>query len=101
PFGRPPNGAKNGSPHLFPRPETLADADLASIGLPRARAATIRGLGRGVARGEIVLDAARGLEDAVARLAAVPGIGAWTAHYIAVRAPGAPGARPATGPRLR
>src|SRR5437879_210779 len=100
-FGRPLDRAEDGLTHLFPRPETLADADLASIGLPRARAATIRGLARGVARGEIALDAARGLEDAVARLAAVPGIGAWTAHYIAMRALGEPDAFPAADLGLR
>src|SRR5207253_8185810 len=95
-FGRPLDRAEDGLTHLFPRPETLADADLASIGLPRARAATIRGLARGVARGEIALDAARGLEDAVARPAALPGIGARSARDIAMpslRETDAPAAR--------
>jgi len=100
-FGRPLDRAEDGLTHLFPRPEALADADLASIGLPRARAATIRGLARGVARGEIALDASHGLEDAVARLVAVPGIGAWTAHYIAMRALGEPDAFPAADLGLR
>jgi len=100
-FGRPLDRAEDGLTHLFPRPEALADTDLASIGLPRARAATIRGLARAVARGELVLDASRGLEDAVARLAAVPGIGAWTAHYIAMRALGEPDAFPAADLGLR
>jgi AraC family transcriptional regulator of adaptative response / DNA-3-methyladenine glycosylase II len=35
------------------------------------------------------------LEDAVARLDALPGIGAWTAHYIAMRALAEPDAFPA------
>ena len=100
-FGRPLDRAEDGLTHLFPRPEALADADLASIGLPRSRAATIRGLARAVARGELVLDASGGLEDAVARLAAVPGIGAWTAHYIAMRALGEPDAFPAADLGLR
>src|SRR5438445_281284 len=100
-FGTPLDQAGDGLTHLFPRPEALADTDLASIGLPRSRAATIRGLARAVARGEIALDAARGLEDAVARLAAVPGIGAWTAHYIAMRALGEPDAFPAADLGLR
>jgi len=96
-FGKPLDRAEDGLTHLFPRPEALADADLASIGLPRARAATIRVL----ARGAVALDASRGLEDAVARLAAVPGIGAWTAHYIAMRAFGEPDAFPAADLGLR
>src|SRR2546426_1099432 len=98
--GQPPSRgpcAAHGHTHLFPRPEALADADLTSIGLPRARAATIRAL----ARGEVALDASRGLEDAVARLTSVPGIGAWTAHYIAMRALGQPDAFPAGDLGLR
>src|SRR5213592_914820 len=75
--GTPLDRAEDGLTHLFPRPEALAHAELASIGVPRARAATIRALAGAVASGEVVLDASRGLEDAVARLAAVPGIGAW------------------------
>jgi len=93
--------AGSGLTHLFPRPQVLADADLTSIGMPRARAATIRALATGVCRGSIVLDAAHGLEDAVARLCTVPGIGAWTAHYIAMRAFGEPDAFPADDLGLR
>jgi len=83
-----------GLTHLFPKPETLAEADLAGIGLPRARAATLRALAVATARRELVLDATQGLDDAVARLSAVPGIGPWTAHYIAMRALGEPDAFP-------
>ena len=100
-FGTPLDPAEHGLTHLFPRPEALAAVDLASIGLPGARAATIRALAGAVARGEIVLDVSRGLEDAVARLAAVPGIGAWTAHYIAMRGLGEPDAFPAADLGLR
>src|SRR5213078_2986929 len=95
-FGTPLDPPEDGLTHLFPRPAVLAP-----LGLPRARAATIRALAGGVARGELVLDASRGLEDAVARLAAVPGIGAWTAHYIAMRALGEPDAFPAADLGLR
>ena len=100
-FGTPLDRAEDGLTHLFPRPEALADADLAALGLPRARAATIRALAGAVASGEVVLDASRGLEDAVARLAAVPGIGAWTPHYVAMRALGEPDAFPAADLGLR
>src|SRR5207247_1171414 len=96
--GTPLDRAEDGLTHLFPRPEALAHADLASVGVPRARAATIRALAGAVASGEVVLDASRGLEDAVARLAAVPGIGAWTAHYVAMPALGEPAALPAAAP---
>src|SRR5438874_550871 len=75
-----------GLTHLFPPPDALVDADVASIGLPRTRAATIRALATAVAQGVLPLDVSSGLDDAVARLTAVPGIGPWTAHYIAMRA---------------
>jgi len=100
-FGTSVGQAEEGLTHLFPRPEALAGADLASIGLPGARAATIRALAGAAARGTLVLDAARGLEDAVARLRAIPGIGAWTAHYVALRALGEPDAFPAADLGLR
>jgi AraC family transcriptional regulator of adaptative response / DNA-3-methyladenine glycosylase II len=84
-----------GLTHLFPRPAALADADVAAIGIPRARAETIRALARAVADGALALDAGRGLADAVRRLTALPGVGAWTAQYIAMRALGEPDAFPA------
>src|SRR6202034_1577863 len=51
-FGQPfPSGDR--LTHLFPSPEVLADANVASIGLPRARAETIRALARAVRDGQI------------------------------------------------
>src|SRR5438132_5355868 len=43
--------------HLFPRAEVLAQADVATIGLPEARAKTIRLLARAVAERRICFDA--------------------------------------------
>ena len=80
---------------LFPEPATLADAPLESIGLPRARAQTIRGLARACVDGRIDFAAHQPLECFVERLVALPGIGAWTAHYIAMRALSQPDAFPA------
>jgi AraC family transcriptional regulator of adaptative response / DNA-3-methyladenine glycosylase II len=85
----------DGLTRLFPRADVLAEADLSGIGLPRARAATLRALASAVARGEPVLDASRGYEAVVERLCEIPGIGAWTAQYIAMRALGEPDAFPA------
>jgi len=90
-----------GLTHLFPRPEALALADVATIGIPQARAHTLRALARAVANRTLRLDAARGLDDAIARLCNVPGIGEWTAHYIAMRAFGEPDAFPAGDLGLR
>jgi len=86
---------------LFPSPEVLAAADLSGIGLPRARAAAISALARAVAGGELQLDASRDLDSAVAQLTALPGIGEWTAHAIAMRALREPDAFPATDLGLR
>ncbi|MEX2208874.1 MAG: AlkA N-terminal domain-containing protein [Myxococcota bacterium] len=100
-FGKPVAGAPARLSHLFPSPAQLAESDVASIGLPRARAAAIRGFERAVARGELSLDGARGLDDTVARLAELPGIGSWTAQYVAMRALGEPDAFPAGDLALR
>jgi AraC family transcriptional regulator of adaptative response / DNA-3-methyladenine glycosylase II len=85
----------DGLTRLFPRPQDLADADVASIGLPRARAATVRALAAAVASGQPVLDASRGTDAAVRQLCTIPGIGAWTAQYIAMRGLAEPDAFPA------
>ena len=93
-FGRPTDDPGRGLTHVFPKPEALAQAKLEGIGLTRARADTLSRLARSVATGELRLDSARGLEDAVRRLDAIPGIGEWTAQYIAMRAFGEPDAFP-------
>jgi AraC family transcriptional regulator of adaptative response / DNA-3-methyladenine glycosylase II len=86
---------------LFPTPEALATADIAEIGIPRARAEAISALARAIAGGELDLDAPQDLDEAVAQLTAFPGIGEWTAHYIAMRARNEPDAFPATDLGLR
>ena len=87
--------AAHGLSHLFPGPARLADADLASIGLTRARADAVRGVARAVLEGRVDFHAERTLEDFITRWTALPGIGPWTAHYIALRALGHPDAFPA------
>lgn len=80
---------------LFPTPQRLLEAPLESIGLPRSRAATLRALARAVVKQRIDFAAGQRLEEFVARCTALPGIGRWTAHYIAMRALGQPDAFPA------
>ncbi|UZW59447.1 DNA-3-methyladenine glycosylase 2 family protein [Lysobacter enzymogenes] len=84
-----------GLTHLFPTPADLADADLAPLGLTRARADTVRTVARALLDGRVDFRAERTLDDFVARWVALPGIGPWTAHYIAMRALGHPDAFPA------
>ena len=83
----------DGLTHFFPSPAELADADLTGLGLVPARARTVAALARAVADGRLVLD---GPADEVrAALVALPGIGDWTAEYVALRALGEPDAFPA------
>ena len=84
-----------GLAHLFPTPDALADADLAPIGLTRTRAQTIRTVARAVLDGAVDFRADTTLDEFVARWTALPGIGPWTAHYVAMRALGHPDAFPA------
>ncbi len=80
----------------FPGPERLAGARLERLGLTRARAAAVRSLARAVARDPSLLRPQGDLGEAVARLAELPGIGRWTAHYVAMRALREPDAFPET-----
>jgi AraC family transcriptional regulator of adaptative response / DNA-3-methyladenine glycosylase II len=89
------DGAPEGLDRTFPAPETLRDAPLETIGLPKTRAATIRRLAAAVSAGELSFAGGQRLEAFVERATALPGIGAWTAHYIAMRGLALPDAFPA------
>jgi AraC family transcriptional regulator of adaptative response / DNA-3-methyladenine glycosylase II len=94
-YGEPlKNAGCNELTHLFPTAQALADADFSAIGLTRRRAETLRTLSRTFAAGEMGLDMASDLGDIECRLTALPGIGPWTAQYIAMRAFGEPDAFP-------
>ncbi len=93
-FGDPLSEPDEGLTHLFPLPERLARADLTTLGLPRARAGAISGLAQVVADGSDVLRPGRELDAIVEGLCALPGVGPWTAHYVALRGLGEPDAFP-------
>ncbi len=86
-----------GSPltHAFPLPETLAESDVASIGMPPVRAEAVRHVARAAIADPTLFEPAADLARSVARLRALPGIGEWTAQYVAMRALGEPDAFPA------
>jgi AraC family transcriptional regulator, regulatory protein of adaptative response / DNA-3-methyladenine glycosylase II len=92
-FGR-PIPAMGGLTHIFPSPEVLADAKLASVGLTNARAETIRALARAVCDKHISFEGLAESDTCLARLCEIPGIGPWTAQYVAMRALGEPDAFP-------
>ncbi len=77
-----------GLTHVFPDPAALAEVDLTSLGLTRARAAAVQCIARALRDGELALERGPTLEETVARLVALPGIGPWTAQYVAMRALG-------------
>lgn len=89
-----------GLTHRFPPPATLAAADLYGLGLPAARAAAIGRFAVAVADGTLRLDRSQSLEDLVTSIVAIPGLGPWTAHYVALRL-GEPDAFPVTDLGLR
>ena len=83
---------------LFPTPEVLADASgdaLGQLGIVRQRQGAIVALARAVAEGQLALHAGVDVPATVAALRALPGIGDWTAEYIAMRALRWPDAFPA------
>lgn len=87
-----------GITHHFPSAASLAMADaneIARIGLPLKRAQTIQNIARFATEGGLMLPPGTALEEAIARLKSVSGIGDWTAHYIALRALRFPDAFPA------
>lgn len=75
---------------LFPTPEALAAADPATLPMPTARARAVTGVAAAVAAGDVVLDRSADRVDVRAALLRLPGIGPWTADYIALRALGDP-----------
>jgi len=81
----------------FPRPGALAGVPIeriAELGIIRSRAAAIQSLAAQWDTLAPLLAAGAAPEALVARLCELPGIGAWTAHYIAMRGLGWPDAFP-------
>jgi AraC family transcriptional regulator of adaptative response / DNA-3-methyladenine glycosylase II len=74
---------------VFPTAARVADTAtglIARLGMPGVRARTVVGLARGVADGDLVLTPHADIEGTLERLRALPGVGEWTAQYIAMRA---------------
>ncbi len=93
--------APDGLTRLFPTPQRLAGASLEGLGLTGARLKAVKSFASAVARGRLDLAAMRTLDESIAALVALPGIGDWTAHYVALRALGEPDAFPAGDVGLR
>jgi AraC family transcriptional regulator of adaptative response / DNA-3-methyladenine glycosylase II len=83
-----------GLDRLFPGPERLAGLDPESLPMPRARGRALAAIARMTLEDGQLFGPGQDLESAVRRLTALPGVGAWTAQYIAMRALREPDAFP-------
>ncbi len=94
-LGEPLPNAPPGLQLLFPTPQAIAEDALENIGMPAKRAQALRRLAAAVAEGALQLHVEDGAEVLVRRLCELPGIGPWTAEYIALRGFGEADAFPA------
>lgn len=79
--------------HLFPSPAAMAKLtvdDLRGIGVQAKRAACLINIAQAVEEGRLPLDDITDVQEGVRLLLAMPGIGSWTASYVAMRAWSAP-----------
>jgi AraC family transcriptional regulator of adaptative response / DNA-3-methyladenine glycosylase II len=84
-----------GLSHVFPSPAHVAGIDLTTLGMPGARARAVTSLACAIAADPAIFSRGASLEDAIAKLRSLPGIGEWTAQYIAMRELREPDAFPA------
>jgi AraC family transcriptional regulator of adaptative response / DNA-3-methyladenine glycosylase II len=78
--------AHAGLTHTFPAAERLASVAEIGLGMPAARRSTLRAVAHAVAKDPDLFRPSGTTEEAIARLCAIPGVGEWTAQYIALRA---------------
>jgi AraC family transcriptional regulator of adaptative response / DNA-3-methyladenine glycosylase II len=80
-----PTAAALGLTRVFPSPGRLIGEDIAALGMPRARGAALEALARTVASDPTIFTPRADLATAISALKALPGVGEWTAQYIALR----------------
>jgi len=85
-----------GVSRVFPTAAQVAAADLSVLGMPGSRRSTLVALAEAVLAEPRLFEPLATIEDTVARLCAIRGVGDWTAHYIALRAAREPDAFPAS-----
>jgi AraC family transcriptional regulator of adaptative response / DNA-3-methyladenine glycosylase II len=97
-FGQPLTSPVAGLDRLFPTPAALASASadaLGQLGIVKQRQAAIQAIARALTQQQLFLHAGADVAATVSALTALPGIGDWTAQYIAMRALRWPDAFPA------
>jgi len=90
-----PAALSQGLTHVFPTPGQLAGGDLAALGMPKARRTALSSLAAAVVADPLIFGPRRSLEEAIAQLRSLAGVGEWTAQYIAMRELREPDAFPA------
>jgi AraC family transcriptional regulator, regulatory protein of adaptative response / DNA-3-methyladenine glycosylase II len=85
-----------GVSRVFPTAAQVAAADLSVLGMPGSRRATLVAMAQAAIAEPRLFEPLATIEDTVARLCAIRGVGDWTAHYIALRAAREPDAFPAS-----
>lgn len=80
-----PFAASLGLTRAFPTPDQIVGQDIAALGMPKARGAAVEALARTVAADPTIFTPRADLASAIAALKALPGVGEWTAQYIALR----------------
>ncbi len=88
-LGTPLDEPFDGVSMLFPTAERVAACsvnDIARLGMPLSRARTLVAVSSAVAHGDLDLAPGGDVDSTIAKLQTIPGIGSWTAHYIAMRA---------------
>lgn len=78
------------TPGLFPTAVEIAESAPGVVRGPATRVAAILAVARAIAQGSLTLDVGLPAEEFSARLTALPGIGPWTAGYLAMRVLGNP-----------
>jgi AraC family transcriptional regulator of adaptative response / DNA-3-methyladenine glycosylase II len=74
-----------GLTRVFPRPESLTVEGLSTLGVPRSRIECIAGVAAAARAEHGLFDPCKDLAAAVHHLREIPGVGEWTAQYIAMR----------------
>ncbi len=100
-LGEPLPAAVGGLRVAFPRPEALASAEFDGLGMPASRGTTLVSLARAACDGRLDLAPEADRDEVRTALLAIPGIGPWTAAYVAMRALGDADALPASDLVLR
>ena len=89
-IGKPLAVPVEGVTHTFPSAEAIAGCATGDFAMPSARARALINACRQLAAGNIVIDAGSDRDEISRQLEALPGIGPWTASYVALRALGDP-----------